>query len=89
MTGMTVGVRIEHLKKKNIRKILPMSQIKLANFLKLGMFFVFGVSAFLQVNENQKDFKPAKRQKPPIPYPHKVYLMSVGLRGSGDGSRRF
>ena len=42
-----------------------MSKKMLANFLKLGMFFVFGVSAFLQVTENQKDFKPEKRQKPP------------------------
>ena len=49
-----------------------MSQKNLANFLKLVMFFVFGVSAFLQVTENQKDFKPEKRQKPPVPYSHKV-----------------
>ena len=45
-----------------------MSQIKLANFLKLDMFFVFGVSAFLQVTENPKDFKPAKSKNPrPLP----------------------
>ena len=43
-----------------------MSKKKLANFLKLGMFFAFGVSAFLQVTENQKDFKPEKSQKPPV-----------------------
>ena len=49
-----------------------MSQKKLANLLKLGMFFVFGVSAFLQVTKNPKYFKPEKRQKPPVPYRHKV-----------------
>ena len=51
------------------------------------MFFVFGVSGFLQVTENPKDFKPAKSQKPPVPYPHTVLLVSVGLGDSGDGIR--
>ena len=34
-----------------------MSKKKLANFLKLGMFFAFGVSVFLQVTDNPKDLK--------------------------------
>ena len=70
---MTVGVRIKHTKVGKNRE---------------NMFFVLGISAFLQVTENPKDFKPTKRQKPPVPYPHKVLLMSVGIGGSGDGSSR-
>ena len=42
MTGMTFWVRIKH--KKVGKK-------------KENMFFVFGVSAFLQGTENLKDFK--------------------------------
>ena len=52
------------------------------------MFSDFGVSTFLQVTENLKDFKPANKQKPPVPYPHKAFLMSVGIRGYGDRSKQ-
>ena len=52
------------------------------------MFFVFGVSTCLQVTENLKDFKPENKQKPPVPYLHKAFMMSVGIRGSGDRSKR-
>ena len=52
------------------------------------MFIVFGDSAFLQVTENPKDFKPAKKQKPPVPYTHKVLLVLVGIRGSEDRSKQ-
>ena len=69
---MTVGEHIKHIKSRKNRE---------------NVAFVFWVSAFLQVTENLKVFKLAKKQKPPIPYPQDVLLMSVGIGGSGDRSR--
>ena len=70
MTGMTVGVHIKHIKKRE------------------NMIFVSGVSTFMQIIKNPKDFEPEKRQKPPVPYPHKVLMVSAGPGGSRVETRQ-